>query len=271
MLHTRNTNETTDSSRRGSSGKEGHYRNPRYTPVEEAAIVQAPTVGPIPSQCVAYGYLRVSHKSQLEGDGFARQEAAIRKYVAENGIELAGVFRERGVSGTTDGDERQAWVDLMALLMKSPGGADTIIIEGMDRLARELMVQEYIIKDLKRRGIKLRSIAEPDLCSSDPTRVLVRQILGAVAQYERQMIVLKLRGARTRKKAAEGRCEGAKPYGHYPGEHDVLARMVNLRGQGLSVHAVAETLNGLSIKPRRGAKWHENAIARILRKNLVAA
>ena len=42
------------------------------------------------------------------------------------------------------------------------------------------------------------------------------QMMGAIAQYEKAMIVLKLRAARECKKARTGRCEGCKPYGHYP-------------------------------------------------------
>lgn len=43
-------------------------------------------------------------------------------------------------------------------------------------------------------------------------------MMGAVAQYEKSQIVLKLRGARLRKKAKTGRCEGRKPFGYYEGE-----------------------------------------------------
>ena len=58
------------------------------------------------------------------------------------------------------------------------------------------MIQEHIIQDLQRRGIALVSVAEPDLCSDDPTRKLMRQIMGAIAEYDKTMTVLKLRGAR---------------------------------------------------------------------------
>jgi DNA invertase Pin-like site-specific DNA recombinase len=75
------------------------------------------------------------------------------------------------------------------------------------------MVQESAIADLKRNGFTLVSIAEPDLMASDPTRVLMRQLMGAVAQYGKSQIVAELRGARMRKKATEGR----KPYGYYEG------------------------------------------------------
>ena len=58
----------------------------------------------------------------------------------------------------------------------------------------------------------------------------MRQIFGAIAEYEKTMIVLKLRGARMRAKAKNGRCEGAKPYGVLPGEGEVIERMAELTG-----------------------------------------
>ncbi|MBK5290544.1 MAG: hypothetical protein JJE04_02480 [Acidobacteriia bacterium] len=76
-------------------------------------------------------------------------------------------------------------------------------------------------------------MAEPDLMATDPTRILMRQLMGAVAQSDKSRIVLKLRGARLRKKAHEGRCEGRKPYGYYQGEEGALARMKELRAQGI--------------------------------------
>jgi len=65
--------------------------------------------------------------------------------------------------------------------------------------------------------------------ANDPTRILVRQMMGAVGQYEKSQIVLKLRGARIRKRAKEGRCEGRKPYGYYEGEGAALERLKALR------------------------------------------
>lgn len=42
---------------------------------------------------------------------------------------------------------------------------------------------------------------EPDLLQDDPTRTRMRQVFGAIAQYEKTMIVMKFRGARNRRKA----------------------------------------------------------------------
>ena len=53
--------------------------------------------------------------------------------------------------------------------------------------------------------------------------------MGAVAQYDKNQIVLKLRGARMRKRAAEGRCEGRKPFGRSEAEKPAMVRMKALR------------------------------------------
>ena len=80
------------------------------------------------------------------------------------------------------------------------------------------MVQETIIADLRKHGFELVSVAEPDLMANDPARILIQQMMGAVAQCEKSQIVLTLRGARMRKRAKEGGCEGWKPFGYYEDE-----------------------------------------------------
>jgi DNA invertase Pin-like site-specific DNA recombinase len=126
------------------------------------------------------------------------------------------------------------------------------------------MVQETIIGDLRKRGFDLVSVMEPDLLQNDPTRILMRQIFGAIAQYEKAMIVAKLRGARQRMKTKTGRCEGAKPYGHYEGEKAILDRMKALRQDGLSYDSIADMFNLTGTKPRSGEKWWGKTINNIL-------
>lgn len=52
----------------------------------------------------------------------------------------------------------------------------------LERLARDLMIQEAAIADLQKRGFTLISVTGPDLMANDPTRVLMRRLMGAVAQ-----------------------------------------------------------------------------------------
>jgi DNA invertase Pin-like site-specific DNA recombinase len=107
---------------------------------------------------------------------------AIREYATERDIKIVNVYREEGVSGTKESADRPAWSELMTALHAN--GVRTVIIEKLDRLARDLMVQETIIADLRKHGFELVSLTEPDLMKNDPTRILVRQMMGAVAQCE---------------------------------------------------------------------------------------
>lgn len=210
----------------------------------------------------AFGYLRVSGKGQVKGDGFPRQLKAIKEFAALNGIQVVRVFREEGVPGTTDSMDRPAWCEMMTALHAN--GVQTVIIEKLDRLARDLMVQEATIADLAKSGFTLVSVVEPDLMKNDPTRKLMRQMLGAVSEYDKNQIVLKLRGARMRKRAAEGRCEGRKPFGRDAEEQKALERMRALRGDGLSFDKVAERLNEEEVPTRTGKRWHGVVVNRIL-------
>jgi DNA invertase Pin-like site-specific DNA recombinase len=210
----------------------------------------------------AHAYLRVSGKGQVDGDGFTRQLKAIREYAAAHDVKIVKVYREEGVSGTTESANRPAWSELMTALHSN--GVRVVLIEKLDRLARDLMVQETIIADLRKYGFELVSVAEPDLMANDPTRILVRQMMGAVAQYEKSQIVLKLRGARMRKRAREGRCEGRKPFGFYPGEALALERTKSLRAEGLGFDRIAAKLNQEGVSTRTGRPWHGVVVNRIL-------
>jgi len=210
----------------------------------------------------AFAYLRVSGKGQVDGDGFTRQLAAVRHYANAHDVKIARVFREEGISGSKDLENRPALLELMTALHAN--GTKLVLVERLDRLARDLMVQETIIGDLRKNGFELISVAEPDLLQDDPSRKLMRQIFGAIAEYEKTMIVLKLRGARIRMRAKTGRCEGAKPYGSLPGEPEVIERMEALRTSGMGFDRIAAALNGEAILPRRGQRWHGLTVNKIL-------
>ncbi|HYI92885.1 MAG TPA: recombinase family protein [Bryobacteraceae bacterium] len=210
----------------------------------------------------AFGYIRVSGDSQIDGDGFPRQLAAIKAYAAAHDIRIVKVFREEGVSGIREAKDRPAWAEMMLALLGN--GVKTVIIERLDRLARELMVQEKTIADLQKQNFNLVSVQEPDLMSGDPSRIAFRQMMGVFAEYDKSQIVLKLRAARMRKKAKDGRCEGRKPYGFYQGEMEPLDRMKTLRATGLGFDRIAAQLNAEGLTPRSGTRWHGVVVNRIL-------
>jgi DNA invertase Pin-like site-specific DNA recombinase len=214
----------------------------------------------------AFAYLRVSGKGQVDGDGFPRQLEAVKQYAAAHGIKIVKVYREEGVSGTKGMDERDAFNQMMIALLAN--GTRMVLIESVNRLARDLMVQETIIGVLRKGGFELVSVAEPDLCSDDPSRVMVRQLFGVVSQYEKSTLVAKLKGARRRTKATTGRCEGRKPYGDRPGEAEAIARAKALRASGLSWDATAQQLNAAGVETRYGQPWFGSTISKIVRRTM---
>lgn len=207
----------------------------------------------------AFGYCRVSGKGQLDGDGMERQRIAIDTYSVKSNIKIVAWYEEKGVCGATEWEDRPAWSNMV----ESLNGVRTIVVERLDRLARELMIQEYILRDLKKRGVVLLTAAEEDTSDADPTRVMFRQILGAIAQYDRTMTVRKLAGARRRMRERTGKCEGPKFYGEdplRPHEKEIAALIRTLRNNGDTLDSIAERLNTQGIKPRRGLRWYGSAV-----------
>jgi DNA invertase Pin-like site-specific DNA recombinase len=214
----------------------------------------------------AFAYLRVSGKGQVDGDGFPRQLVAIEAYAKANGLTLAKIFREKGITGATEWEHRPQFSEMMAAMLSN--GVKTVLVERLDRCARLLMVQESIIADFQRKGLTLISVNEPDLCSDDPSRILMRQMLGAFFQYEKTLLVAKLRGARQRMRASSGKlrggCEGRKPFGTRQGEPKIITRILALKASGMVFNSIAETLNREGLKPRKGQKWYASVVRDIL-------
>lgn len=212
----------------------------------------------------AFVYLRVSGLGQVNGDGFDRQLLACQEYAASHDVDIVEIFKEQGISGTKELEDRPALSELFAALEEN--GIKTVIVEKMDRLARDLMIQETIVADMQKHGYTLISTAEPDLCSQDPSRILIRQIFGALAQYDRAMITLRLRGARQRKKARTGKGEGRHAFGEKPNEIVTLDAIHHLRTDGHSCKVIAAMLNEGGFPSRSGKPWRGTSIAKILRR-----
>jgi DNA invertase Pin-like site-specific DNA recombinase len=223
------------------------------------------------SKTSAVSYLRVSGKGQVDGDGLPRQREAVRRFAARNGYELVDEFRDEGVSGTKELSDRPGLAALIDRIESN--GVKVVVVERADRLARDLMVSEVIIDQLTRAGAKVLTADGADLTSAegDPTRTLIRQVLGAVAQFDKSVTVLKLRAARERIRRRVGRCEGRKPFGSRPAEAAALERIRQLRRKPkgrprLSVAAIAAQLNAEAVPTRQGGPWRPSSIHAILRR-----
>ena len=97
---------------------------------------------------------------------------------------------------------------------------------------------------LKRLGVAIIPTSAPDFFTEDtPTAILVRQVLGAISQFEKASAVAKLAAARKRKREREGRCEGRKPLSTTRPEVVALVRKLRRRkpkGGQLSLRVVSQ-------------------------------
>lgn len=205
----------------------------------------------------AFGYVRVSGKSQVDGDGFERQGDEIRRYCQDNGVELVRTFEERGVSGIKSEEDRPALMAMIEAILSN--GVRTIIVEGLDRLARETRVQESLILYLASKDIQLISARTGENVTEaymgDPMRRALVQIQAVFSELEKNLIVKKLKAARDRKREKDGKCEGAKAYVESAKGKATAAKLFELRKSGLTWQQVADALNAAGFTTKSGKAW----------------
>ncbi len=164
----------------------------------------------------AFGYMRVSSSGQIEGDGFERQHFAIAAFAASRGYDSVTYFREEAIPGKSEIADRPAYLEMIQAAIDS--GVQTVLVERMDRLAREFRVQELILTHLACHSIDLIAADTGENVTEafrgDPMRRAMIQIQGIFAELEKNMIVSKLSKARKRARDRGERCEGQPPFGH---------------------------------------------------------
>lgn len=173
-------------------------------------------------------YLRVSTADQNE----ARQREAI----LAAGVAIASThewFIDKASGGSTDRPE-------LDRLRQYARAGDVVVVHSIDRLARSLSDLEALVTEFNKKRVTLRFLKEAQTYSPDahdPMADLMRQVMGAFAQFERAMI---------RERQREG-IAAAKDRGVYKGREKVLdvaghAELLRLLGEGVPKTVVAERL-----------------------------
>ena len=120
------------------------------------------------------GYIRVSST----GQNTDRQEDALKS------MDLDKVFTDKESGATTDRPELKACMDYLR-------EGDTLYIYSMDRLARNLVDLQCIVKDLTGRGVCIKFMKEQltfEQNGGNPMNTLLLQVMGAFAEFERSLI-----------------------------------------------------------------------------------
>jgi DNA invertase Pin-like site-specific DNA recombinase len=185
--------------------------------------------------------LRTSSAANVgaDKDSDKRQRAAIEAFAKANHYTVVEEFYDAAVSGADPIGERPGFKRMLARI--AGNGVRVVLVESPDRFARDLAVQLAGHSYLEALGVELVPTTCPTFFIEDtPTAVLVRQVLGAIAEFEKASLVAKLKAARERKVAAGGRGTGRWRYDEARPEVVALAR--ELRSQGLSLREISAAL-----------------------------
>jgi site-specific DNA recombinase len=217
-------------------------------------------------------YCRVSTLAQKEEQTIDIQLAANEAFATELGHEIIMVFKDEGVSGGLA--DRPGLAAIFNYLDDNPGTIDAVLIYKLDRLARDLYIQEGLLKELQKRNVALLSVKERDLDSGDPMRVAFRQFMGIVAELEKAFITMRLSAGRLNKASKSRYAGGCVPYGCRTVEKDLVVDLASqeiveqifaMRGDGHSTSGTARHLNKVGVPtPKYGKGWYVGAVSYIL-------
>jgi DNA invertase Pin-like site-specific DNA recombinase len=217
----------------------------------------------------AVAYYRTSSATNVgeDKDSLKRQQDAVHAYAQAHGLTVVHEFYDPAVSGADPVMSRPGFSDMLAYMLGN--GARVVLVENASRFARDLLVQITGHDLLKGHGVELVPVDAPNhFTEKTPTATMVRSILGAVSQFEKEALVLKLRRARERIRATGRRCEGnpniAQLAVRVPTAHVQAAHAA--RSLGLSLRAVSAKLASVGLVGRSGKAYGPGSVALMLRR-----
>ena len=199
----------------------------------------------------AIAYVRVSTEDQArEGLSLEAQVEKIRGYCVAKGWSLLGIIQDQGRSGK---DLNRPGIQ--EVIRKAEHGAfDVVVICKLDRMTRNIRDLGYLTQDIfEKNGVAFSSIAD-NFDTTTANGKLVLNILGSIAQWERDIVAERTREVLSFKRE-RGEWAGRVPYGFLigdngkleenPEEIKTIQKAKRMKRRGLSVRVIADRL-GLS-------------------------
>ena len=226
----------------------------------------------------AVGYIRVSTDKQAEhGVSLDAQQAKLAAYAALYDLTLVEVIVDAGVSAKTL--DRPGLQRALAMLRK--GQATALLVAKLDRLTRSVEDLGELIRTVFTPGkTDLLSVGE-QIDTRTAAGRLVLNVLGSVAQWERETIGERTREALAHKRAIGERTSLYAPYGYGlaaddktlvadEAEQAMLAAIREARQRGLSQRAVVAELTRQGFTTRKGTVLGLRQVQRMMEQAQIA-
>lgn len=219
-------------------------------------------------------YTRVSTSEQAtEGISLENQLDKIKAYCYSRDWEVIQIISDEGLSGKNL--SRPGIQEIINLAKQR--AFDVVVTYKLDRLTRSVKDLGYLIEDVFNKfDIAFTSVTD-NFDTSTANGKLILNILGSVAQWERDIIAERTKDALNYKK------QNKKVYSNCPlgylvnesgnliedkKEQETINYIKSLRQQGLSYSKIANQLNDESIPTKNNKKWHSETIKKILTNTL---
>ena len=215
-------------------------------------------------------YLRCSTQKQAQAEnGLEAQKADCLAYADRMGLEVAGVFVDASVSGGAEVSERPALLDALGSLKKG----SVLLVAKRDRIARDVLINAVIEKMV---SDKKSSIVSADGAGNgnDPAAELMRNMLAAMAAYEKALAGMRTKAALRAMKEA-GKVYGKIPYGYSRNGNLLIQNELELsvihdvkawRAAGSKWRECVARLNGGSRFNRAGRPWSVQNLSQVIRR-----
>jgi len=218
----------------------------------------------------AYGYCRCSSVQNSGGHTFERQKDAIERFAGQNKYEVVHYYNET-ISGTTTDTERPIFMDMIQTVLGN--GVNTIVVERLDRLSRDVVAGRNILIYLASKDINLIDASTgqniTEAIHADPMQKALVAIQQVFSELEKNMLVMKLRKSREAKRAKNGKCEGRKSYSEI--HPDIVEQIKRLRRKPRNANMKRRThiqcaceLNRLGYKTMTGKSFSGQIVQNIL-------
>jgi len=217
----------------------------------------------------AIGYIRVSTQGQAdEGVSLEAQRAKIEAWCAANDYTLEAVFVDAGISGKAMGN-RQG----LSEALDAVGKGNALVSYSMSRVSRSTRDMLSLADLLEKKGADLVSVTER-IDSTSAAGKMVFRMLAVLGEFERDLVSERTKAVLAHKKA-NSEVYSPVPFGYtaiegrlevVEREARLVAEIMQMREQGLTLRAIASEMNGRGIAGKQGGKWYASTVRHLINR-----